>query len=209
MERLRKYKPKFNERIFLGIKLPLETRREINSILKNFIREGRNFSFIEPEQLHLTLKFLGGNISQNSKALITEAIRPIFASTKQISIKIDELLFGFPKQSIPKVLYFNVNENEELTNLVSLINRRIRKLHLNDVFNIIEGKKSIFHLTVGRIKHSSNRHYKIKIINLIKEIGLKPFEFTANEVFLIKSVRKGNEPNYIDVCSFEFKKSSD
>jgi 2'-5' RNA ligase len=117
-------------------------------------------------------------------------------------------MFGFPKQAIPKVLYFNVNRNDELTRLASEINYRIKKLDLDDVAFIIEGKKLIFHLTVGRIKHSSNRHYKIKIINMIKEINLKPFEFDAEKVFLIKSDKKGMHPKYTDIQCFDLKKSS-
>ena len=184
----------------------METRREINSILKNFIKEERNFAFVEPEQIHLTVKFIGGNISQASKRKIIETITPIISSSKVGTIKVSELLFGFPKQTIPKVLYFNVTENNDLTELVTLINKSIRKLHLKDVMNIIEGKKLIFHLTVGRIKHSSNRHYKLKIINLIKSINFEPFEFDADKLFLIKSERTGNHPKYTDICSFDLMK---
>lgn len=205
MERKQKFKPKFNERLFLAIKLPLEIRREINSILSNFSKEARNFAFVEQEQLHLTLKFLGGNISQHSQKLIIESLKPIFASSPKIKIKVDSLMFGFPKQVIPKVLYFNVNRNDELTNLASIINYRVKKLDLDDVSFFIEGKKLIFHLTVGRIKHSSNRHYKIKIIDLIKNINFKPFEFEADMVYLIKSDMKGLHPKYTDIQSFNFK----
>ena len=205
MERKQKFKPKFNERLFLAIKLPLETRREINSILSNFSKEARNFAFVEQEQLHLTLKFLGGNISQHSQKLIIEYLKPVFSSSPKIKIKVDSLMFGFPKQVIPKVLYFNVNQNDELTNLASIINYRVKKLDLDDVSFFIEGKKLIFHLTVGRIKHSSNRHYKIKIIDLIKSINFKPFEFEANMVYLIKSDMKGLHPKYTDIQSFNLK----
>jgi 2'-5' RNA ligase len=206
MERIKKFKPKFNERLFLAIKLPLEIRREINSILSNFSKEARNFAFVDQEQLHLTLKFLGGNISPHSQKLIIEALKPIFSSSYKINISIDSLMFGFPKQAIPKVLYFNVNKNDELTKLASLINYRVKKLDLDDVSFFIEGKKLIFHLTVGRIKHSSNRHYKIKIVNLIKSIDFKPFEFEADKVFLIKSDKKGLHPVYTDIQSFDLKK---
>jgi len=206
MERLRRFKPKFNERLFLAIKLPLEIRREINSILSNFSKEARNFAFVEQEQLHLTLKFLGGDISQQSQKLIIDAIKPIFAETPKIKITVDSLMFGFPKQAIPKVLYFNVNKNDELTRLASLINYRVKKLDLDDVAFFIEGKKLIFHLAVGRIKHSSNRHYKIKIVNLIKGLDFKPFEFEADKVFMVKSEKKGLHPKYSDVQSFDLKK---
>ena len=205
MERQKRFKQKFNERLFLAIKLPLEIRREINSILSNFSKESRNFAIVDQEQLHLTLKFLGGNISQQSQQIIIENLRPIFASTPKIKIVVDSLMFGFPKQVIPKVLYFNVNKNDELTELASIINYRVKKLDLDDVAFFIEGKKLIFHLTVGRIKHSSNRHYKIKIIDLIKSINFNAFEFEADTVYLIKSDMKGLHPKYTDIQSFKLK----
>ena len=206
MERIKKYKKKFNERLFLALKLPLETKREINNILKSFTKEGRNFEFVEPDQLHLTLKFIGGDISQSSINLLIEAVKPIINSIKIGEVPIDTLKFGFPKQTIPKILYFNASNNDELTDLVTKMNRSIRKLDLHDVFNIIVGKKNIFHITVGRIKHSSNRHYKLKIINLINDINFKPFIFSSEKVFLIKSSVVNKKLKYTDICTFDFKK---
>ena len=144
MERKPKFKKKFNQRLFLAIKLPLEIRREIGSILTNFDKEARNFSFVEPEQLHLTLKFLGGDISNSSQNSIIETLKPIFSSTPNFKIIVDGLMFGFAKQQISKVLYFNCTKNEELTRLAAEVNYRIKKLDLDDVSFIIEGKKLNF-----------------------------------------------------------------
>ena len=206
MERKPKFKKKFNQRLFLAIKLPLEIRREIGSILTNFDKEARNFSFVEPEQLHLTLKFLGGDISNSSQNSIIETLKPIFSSTPNFKIIVDGLMFGFAKQQISKVLYFNCTKNEELTRLAAEVNYRIKKLDLDDVSFIIEGKKLIFHLTVGRLKHTANKTYKRALIKLIDEIQFKPFEFEADKIYLVRSEMRLNQPKYTDVYTFNLKK---
>lgn len=212
MKRLEKRKRDFRrdpsvERLFVAIQPRLELRRELAKNLPIFAKEMRNFKFIQQEQLHLTLKFLGSEVSQDSKKQIIELLQRIAPQMHSPIVKIKDLQYGFPKQMIPSLLYYNIEANKSMQKLTSIIHAQLMDLELSDIKREKDYKKIIYHMTIARAKHNANRAYGRKIRQIIKEKA-QPIdkEFTTDTMYLLKSVlHKGSEPRYEIIAQFNFK----
>ncbi len=216
MKRLEKRKRDFTrdpslERLFIALQPPLELRRELAKNNTIFAKEMRNFKFIEQEQLHLTLKFLGSEVSPDSKQQIIELLERITPQLYSPVVKIQNLQYGFPKQMIASLLYYNIEANASMQKLTSIIHEQLMNLELSDVKREKDYKKIVYHLTIARSKHNNNRAYGRKIKELIKEKA-QPIdkEFTAEKLYLLRSkLIKGSEPKYEILAQFSFNSNKD
>lgn len=211
MKRLEKRKRDFArdpslERLFIAIQPPLELRRELAKNYSIFNKEMRNFKFIEQEQLHITLKFLGSEVTQLSKQKIIELLGKIAPQLYAPVVKIKNLQFGFPKQMISTLLYYNIEANTSMQKLTSIIHEQLMNLELSDIKREKDYKKIIYHMTIARSKHNNNRAYGRKIKQLIQDNAQSiDKEFTAEKMYLLKSkLVKGSEPKYEILAQFNF-----
>jgi RNA 2',3'-cyclic 3'-phosphodiesterase len=119
-------------RQFIAIPLPENVKQEIEQLLKNY-REVEGLRFVKPENLHLTLVFLG---DMETEGLI-EKVRKVSFSPFNISTRSVEL---FPEGK-PRLIWIELNQPAELSEL---------RKELADIFNIDEKFRA--HVTVARIK---------------------------------------------------------
>lgn len=209
MKRLEKKKSDFRrdpslERLFISLQPPLDLRRELakNNIL--FTKEQRNFTFVEQDQLHLTLKFLGSGVSNESKEQIISLLNEISHDLQAPRVKVLNLQFGFPRQMVPSVLFYNIESNASMQKLTSLIHEKIMELELEDIKREKDYKKMVYHLTIARSKHSGNRAFGRKIRTMIKQQAKSiDTEFVPTILYLIKSnLTHGSKPTYEILAQF-------
>ena len=199
-------RPKPQSRLFLAFDLPLDLKRQLHANNRIFNKENRNFNFVTPEQMHLTIKFLGNNVSSKSMIKIIEAVNDVIKDVYPMSLEINSLRFGFPHQTIPKIIFYNILPTVELDNLYKAIGYRIKKLELSDILATSFIKKEVYHLTVARLKHQPNRGFGRKIRTIIKEFEFEPISFPVNEFWLMESVLdKSNTPKYSFIHKFNLK----
>ena len=211
MKRLEKKKSDFRktlngERLFVAIQPPIEVRREILQNHQIFGSDERNFRFINPEQLHITIKFLGSDVSLDSKEQIIKEIQNILPQIESPTIIFEGLQFGFSKQMIPRIMFYNIKATPELQLLNRLVHEHIKDLELEDVKREKDYKKVVYHLSVARTKHNSNKTFGRNINKLIKEKA-KPItiQFTPEKIYLIKSkLHHASDPRYEVIAQFDF-----
>jgi len=195
-------------RYFLALYPPLELRRRISAVYSLFSKEARNFRFVEQEQMHVTVKFLGDDLCDNSLEQIITVLQQTIPQLTHPRLEITALRFGFPRQVIPRVLFFNIDNNPELDDLSKLVHKKITKLELPDVIRQKDFHKSIYHLTIARSKHHSSRNYGRSIRTMIKNIELESgLVFEAEKLYLIKSkIQSDSSPRYQILSEVPFKK---
>ena len=210
MKRLEKKKSDYRrpaiemERLFIALQLPLELRRALHKNNSIFIKELRNLRFIEEDQLHLTLKFLGNGVSIDSRDCIIELLKAISPDMQAPLVKIEGLQFGFPKQMIPRILFYNIEANRSMQSLTTLIHEKLMNLELSDIKREKDYKKMVYHLSIARTKHNSNRAFGRKIREIIKSQS-QPInlEFIPDCLFLIKStLYHVSAPRYEIIAKF-------
>lgn len=181
-------------RIFIAIEIPAELKKEITSVqqrLRPHFSRAR-VSWVRPDNIHLTLRFIGDVPSARIGELIQSCedvtLKPAFG------LHLHSIGF-FPNARKPKVVWCGYENSEELNSVQQLVEDAVVKLGFTP-----EGKAFVPHLTMARIKEISSKpdapFYAdmTKVEAEIKSIPLS-VRHTVHEVRLIKSVLspKGSE----------------
>lgn len=158
-------------RLFIAIDIAETIRREIAGLGRS-LPDSRP---VPPEQLHLTLKFIGeveGSKLLDIKDVLPEIARPAFSlCLKGVGT--------FPPRGIPRILWAGVEPQE---NLVGLRNAIERKLFEIDIPR--ERQKFSPHLTLARLKNCPLKRLQEFLAG---NALLRTAEFPVNQFHLYKS----------------------
>jgi RNA 2',3'-cyclic 3'-phosphodiesterase len=163
-------------RLFTGLEIPEALAFDL-SFMQGGIPGAR---WIEPENFHLTIRFIGdieeGLSREVSQALEQVKVKPFTLSLKGVGV------FG-GKQ--PHSLIVGVEDTGELKRLQALHERLFQVLGLPP-----EGRKFVPHITLARLKNPSLRalqHY-VELHSLYRSA---PFEVSAFVLFNSRPLRGG------------------
>ncbi len=151
------------------------------------ISEGK-IKFVEPENLHFTLKFLG-EITDKKAQDVTAKVREICSAFKPFPVFLKGVGV-FPSLSYMKVIWIGV-ESEEFLTLSTLVDSGMGKLGFKQERNITP------HLTVGRVKAAGNKARLRAQVEALKDLEIG--EMTVDSVKLKKSELTRKGPIYTDI----------
>jgi len=171
-------------RCFLSIELSNETINELVRIQKE-LGPFLNAKFVEPENLHLALKFFG-EVDEKDVKDIVKNLREI--KFPKFSVFLGKMGF-FPNEALMRVLW------------VGLESEKVHELYNQIEDNLVAFKDSGFesHVTLARIKSIKN---KGEFLKKIQEINIKPLPFEIKDFVLKKSTLTEKGPIYEDVERF-------
>ena len=164
-------------RVFIGIPIGGKIKSILPS-LKTSIHSSRDIiRWIPPENIHLTLSFLG-NMSDQDIPNIIQSIE-ICITSKYFKIII-ESTGVFPSANFPKILWLGIGKGaDELTLLQKEIERSVRK------FKEISKKENFKpHITIARIRRS---RLKIDVLPFLNTV-YSPIELDINFICLYESI---------------------
>lgn len=172
-------------RVFIAIDLPEDIKEKISSFYKDV--KGVNGKFVEKENLHITLKFLG-------------ELQPNFV--EKIKEKLNEIKFRKFTISISgigtfnrRVLWFGIKKGYyELLELHKLIDEKLNELKIPKDFEFSP------HITILRIKNIFDNNSFDKSINNLKDIYIG--EFIVDRFKLKQSILRPQGPLYLDVKEY-------
>ncbi|MFX1312960.1 MAG: RNA 2',3'-cyclic phosphodiesterase [Promethearchaeota archaeon] len=186
-------------RSFIAIELEdKETTEKISLFSQRLKQNQPKIKLVEPENLHITIKFLG-NISEHLAPKIYTILQEDINEKFFLGNNLNYLLKGVGQFHNFSVIWIKLIGNIQF---LQTIKNSIEKL-LTDKLNIDRDKRTKFepHLTIGRLK--KNRiNYKTftSFKNLIKENNDLEFgDFTINQVKLKKSQLTLKGPIYSDL----------
>lgn len=173
-------------RLFVALLLP----DEIKSAMGKFIAELKPLSvgvkWVETENLHLTLKFIG-ETSEKNVASISETIGKAISGSARFDVHIAEC-GGFPNLRNAKVLWVGMNGADPAAEMAIQIEQSLVPLGIP-----AENRPFAPHLTVGRIK------LKINLNALAEKMENAHFDagtVTLDRVALVKSTLTPRGPIY-------------
>ncbi|ATW24228.1 2'-5' RNA ligase [Candidatus Formimonas warabiya] len=144
-------------RTFIALELNSPVRDQLAQISAPFLGKNREIKWVAPENLHLTLKFLG-EITANQCEGIKNALKEICAKHHPFSLTFQGL-GAFPHFRSPKIIWAGVNDSAPLLGLVKDISSLIKAG---------DGKDFRPHITLARIKENSPR-----LLDVIKDLEEK------------------------------------
>jgi len=183
-------------RAFIAIELPSEVREVIwnsakpaSGMLKSLVK------WVPPENMHLTLRFLG-EITLNTSDKLRESLRQIAIQFHPLKLKLG-IPGVFPSWKEPRVLWVGLDIIEGDINFIqTTIEQQAQMAGLSQ-----EKQKFHPHITVGRVKTPSPF-----ISNTWKNVKIQQVpEFVVNKITLFKSTLNPGGAIYDIVDTFEFK----
>jgi 2'-5' RNA ligase len=151
-------------RAFIAVDLPLEIQDCLDQVERNLQERMGDVPvrWVVPENIHLTLKFLG-DVSLNNLDVLTEILQAEAASHESIVISIGGV-GAFPKVRNPRVIWVGVEAPEELMAL-----QRGIETHTSRVGYAPDRRPFSPHLTLGRVSRNSSPGDVRKIGDVLKD----------------------------------------
>lgn len=185
-------------RSFVALDLSERVRSELASIVATFRKHGADVKWVEPENLHLTLKFLG-EIGPDQVDDVGEKLRTVAGSFEPFRLRL-ATLGGFPDLTRPQVIWVGADEGKlQVERLAGQVDSALQGCGMAR-----ESRPFQVHLTLGRVKGSKN------LSSLLGEIKWMTFSsghrFEVDHMTLYKSITGRKEPIYEPVEQFALKK---
>ncbi len=176
------------KRLFAAIKIHPSTHYiKLQSSISSALSHER-IKWVEPENMHLTLKFFGETDERKIPDIIN-ALNEASAMSKSFLMHIENLgVFG--SRYDPKVLWFGIRKNDDLHSLWSQIVLELDKIGWN-----ADRQNFVPHLTIGRIKEITDKQLFQKLIQPFKDVEIHQEE--VSEIILYESILKREGPEYI------------
>ena len=174
-------------RTFIAINIPASIRKQIAEFQSALKRHDVRVSWTKPENIHITLKFLGDveimRIDEISNAVVTAC-----QDVESFVLAIKGTGF-FPNRRNPKVLWIGCEGDVET--LFSLYNQIEQQLFLAGFKK--EKRKYSSHLTIGRVKSNFGIQ---SVVNEMETSSFDGGEFEVKHVNVMKSVLNPNGAIY-------------
>ena len=176
-----------NLRCFIAVGIPDSIKKGIGVLIDILKKHEVDVKWIIPENLHLTLKFLGSTPEDLIPA-IGKSLLEVASSSDPFYIRIYSTGV-FPNKKYPKVIWVGMETSEVLGRLRGDIEDEMSKLGYKK-----EGKEFRPHLTIGRVRSPKG------MINIITELeNFKDKDFgtiTVDSIKLMKSELKPKGAKY-------------
>ncbi len=182
-------------RTFIAIPLSPEIQKTITLIQDNLKSLDCNVKWVNPLNIHLTLKFLG-EVKLTTLGKITKTLEECFSESRPICVELT-CLDAFPNRKDPRILWVGLNDNDK--NIAQLVSR------LEDKCGKIGLKKEIKpfnpHITIGRTRSSKNFDTLLKALTNCEALD-GPTQ-KADKVILYKSTPTSCGPIYEALKEFD------
>ncbi len=170
-------------RAFIAIELDTETKKKIVNASKRVRTRLREVKWVERENLHITLKFLG-EINDQQVKKVKKIIEEVASGEKDFLIK-GGFIGGFPSLNRARIVFFGIEKGK--SNVIRIFDTLEQKLSEN---GFSRDKKPYHpHITIGRAK---KRFYDLKDFRDVKV----EFEYHVKSIVLYKSTLRPEGPLY-------------
>ncbi|MDD2554077.1 MAG: RNA 2',3'-cyclic phosphodiesterase [Desulfotomaculaceae bacterium] len=133
-------------RLFVAVNFPFEIKKGIGSFIQDLRKIKSDLKWVEPENLHLTVQFLG-NVSEDQVPAVTEALNRAAAGIASFTLKLSGVGV-FPSRERPRVFWAGVaGDTVALLQLNSQMQGELKEL------GFAPGKNKFSpHLTLARLR---------------------------------------------------------
>jgi len=174
-------------RSFIAVELgDSDILTKVMSLQRTLIETGADLKIVEPQNIHVTLRFLG-EIPAGLVERVCEAMRQIKFQPFDLEL---EGLGCFPGYHRPNVVWVGITRGEvELRSIFNQLEPNLRKLGFPP-----DRKGFSPHLTIARVRSGRNRQKLVEAVKALKDQSLG--SMTVSRVKLKKSILTPKGPTY-------------
>ncbi|WP_161490792.1 RNA 2',3'-cyclic phosphodiesterase [Methanonatronarchaeum thermophilum] len=178
-------------RSFISLDLPSEFKDEIERIQHELSASGADLNLVDPEKVHITLKFLG-EIDSNQLKKVVSGVENAVKGFNSFKASIEEVGV-FPDIGYIKVVWLGVDKgSEKVVDLHKRIEREMVSIGFSE-----EEHEFVPHATLARVKSGRNKERLVDALK--KNEGIYVGETTFDVVKIKKSELKPEGPEYTDL----------
>jgi 2'-5' RNA ligase len=157
--------------IFRGfIAIDIIATPQILTFENEIVKTGADVKLVEPENIHITLKFLG-DTDEKYIDPIEQSIKEAVKTVKPFPVTLSGTGV-FPNQNYVKVIWVGIIDNGQIEPIAHAIDNLLSPLGFKK-----EMRRFSPHLTIGRVKTARNKE---KLLNIIQHYPKE--EFTVQDV---------------------------
>jgi RNA 2',3'-cyclic 3'-phosphodiesterase len=181
-------------RLFVAIEIPDQIRDALTLFVKELRPTAPHVKWVRPENLHVTLKFLGHTDASNLEKIET-ALRTI-RNPQPVTLEFSGVGF-FPNEKRPRVFWAGMNSSPNLGQLAEAIDHTMHHFGFP-----LENRPFTPHLTLARLEPPG---LPPKLAEAVQRQNSQNFgSLTAREFYLIESKLKPTGAEYTKLQSFPF-----
>jgi len=176
-------------RSFIAVDLTAAHKRTLSRVINGLARKWPEYKWSEPDQLHLTLNFLG-EVPDEKIPQVCEIMRQTLAEHNSFSFQLDAI-GAFPKSRRPRIIWAGVGDGaSNLSRIYYDLRENLDELRL-------ERDRKAFrpHITLGRIRNQE-RWPDSMIEYLDGEQNLQLGSADVDEVVLFSSFQEKAGADY-------------
>ena len=172
------------------IAIDIESNKKLIEFENEIKKTGADLKLVEPENVHITLKFLGDTeeeLLEEIKNIIkksVEGMEPFTIKLKGTGV--------FPNQNYIKVVWIGIESGEPIGEIAQKIDNQTVKIGF-------EKEKRGFspHLTIARVKNSKNKDRLLQVLEKYRDVEFADIKIEA--IKLKKSDLTPSGPIYTDL----------
>lgn len=177
-------------RTFVAVEIDEAIRRRAAEVIGELSGTSAKVKWVEPEQMHFTLKFLG-EVDIRDTAAICKAVAKAAERLAPFEIKCQGV-GAFPKNDRPRTVWLGVSQGEEeMVTLHDGIDDRLAKLGHRQ-----EHRRFRPHLTIGRVRQSTPDQIGELAAGLEQFHDFDAGEMLVREVVVFSSTLAPTGPTY-------------
>ena len=181
-------------RSFIAVNLNPEIRKYLSSFQASLNVPETKIKWVEKNNLHLTMKFLG-YISLEQAELIKSELKEIANRCSPLIIKLSSNIGIFPTYKMPRIIWVGIKEGvNRLEELYNSIETMLYKKGFPR-----ENKDFSGHITIGRVKFIRD---KTNFVQILKRIEVNNFTQEVSSIDLMESKLTPNGPIYNIAAKF-------
>ena len=187
-----------NIRTFIGIKASQRVTNNVTSVINRLAATNDKYRWLEPENLHVTLNFVGDVVDIEIPELcklLKEAVQPL----KSFEMSLQGVN-GFNSAQEPRVLWIGVDEGKDA---LSVLNKTLSEvLHHWGVNK--ERNEYIPHMTLGRLGRGGK--WNEELLTLVHKLRNHDGGFChVSEVVIYSSYLDRSGPTYTPMARIKLK----
>jgi 2'-5' RNA ligase len=173
-------------RLFLAVTLPEEIKNTLGLLIERLTTPGSPVKWVKPDNIHLTLKFLG-EVEEERVQAIHEVSRLAVKEVRPFKLRVEEV-GAFPSLKRPRVIWVGIKRSMQLATLHGRIEGGFQSIGFPS-----EKRPWAPHLTIGRVKGNWGTK---DLVEKLAGAAIEPRTFFADSLHLIQSVLKPEGPIY-------------
>lgn len=167
-------------RVFIGIKLDERVHEEIEKFLEPFKKISSPIRWVKPENVHITLKFIG-EVSEEKYAKIEKRLGEAEFDTGPFDLKLTGC-GKFGRGNTLNIFWIGISPSDPLTQIFKKIENTLAKISIEK-----ENRPFKPHITVGRNKKNFNFQSFFQLIEenndrLISEFNVDHFQVFKSQL---------------------------